>query len=165
MLGLILRPELVHRLLKQTHHRESILAACARDHGKIARNRRSLRRIEKAPLHITAHKQRNLARQHKDHTRKNRVAQLHNPNHGRTEITLPNMLKTAVHNPAGQIVPMGLKRMLERVRHMVGENEETLHQTGQQDDHHSERNIRNQIAKAALHKGECKERNYSGQRG
>ena len=102
MVGLVLRTQVLDRLLHGLHDLEGIFTRRARDHGEIAGDRTALGRVEETPLNIARYEQYRLAGERDKGQRDDRVARPdHEPDEG-AEDPIANEAE-ALRSPAASL--------------------------------------------------------------
>ncbi len=117
--------DLLNRALHLAHHRHRVLAARARQHGKVTCHRALLRRREKAPLHVTLHKQSDLRGKQQNGTRNHRVAKRDDACHQRSEKRVADPGKQPIDLPRWPVIPRRITP--NRVAQVVGQDEKAFH--------------------------------------
>ena len=145
---LVFGTQTLDRVLNGAHNLERIVTRRAGDHGKVARDRRALGRIEKAPGHVALQEKRHLTGKYRDHAGDDDVPCPDHQSHKRTEHHLANPPEAFVHLPRRPVVPMLLGRMGQRVTHVVRQDQEAFDQRGHEDHDDGERNVLNKRTKA-----------------
>ena len=161
----VFRAQRLDRALHFAHHFDTVVARRPRCHGKVARDRRILGRVEEAPVHIATDQLRRLRCQQNNRRRQHDIPRCHDTSHHAAENRIAEPAKAFVHNARRQVVPVFLAGVLQGVGHVVGQDQKTFHQRRQQHNDHGKGNILDQITEPPANRDQSEECDHGRQRG